>query len=199
MKYYGESRPIARWLKKEEILSEKEINRTFCYGLPQHMHRKIGDRLKIVSPNHDQKHAPGMEDVIKAGRYVFIEEAFNAGSDDDEPVIKKLKESAKAKKKKKKKKVITDTESSESLSEESSKDSEESESEEEERKKLIKNGTAKEKGKEVRTRKVRFDEETRKLDEVEELTKKLSGMHVGDVMYAGVYMKLWKQEPDIAR
>ena len=111
LKYYGESRPIARWLKKEEILSEKEINRIFWYGLPQHAHRKIGDRLKIVSPNHDQKYAPGM-DVIKAGRYVFTKEAFDAESNDDELVIKKLKKSAKAKKKKKK--VATDTESSES-------------------------------------------------------------------------------------
>ena len=48
-------------------------------------------------------------------------------------------------------------------------------------------------------RKVCFDEEMRKLDEVEELMKKLLGMHVGDVMYTGVYAKLWKQELDIAR
>ena len=58
LKYYGEFRPIARWLKKE-ILSEKEVNRIFWYGLPQHAHRKIGDRLKIISPDHDQKHVPG--------------------------------------------------------------------------------------------------------------------------------------------
>ena len=64
---------------------------------------------------------------------------------------------------------------------------------------MRKKGKAKEKGKEVRTRKVCFDEETSKLDEVEELIKKLSGMHVGDVMYAGVYVKLWKEELDIAR
>ena len=184
-------------LDLQTLLSEKEINRIFWYGLPQHARRKIGDRLKIVSPNRDQKHAPGMEDVIKAGRYVFAKEAFNAESDDDEPAIKKLKKSAKAKKKKKK--VVMDMESSESSSEESSKDSEESESEEEERKKLRMKGKAKEKGKEVRMRKVHFDVETRKLDEVEELTKKLLGMHVGDMMYAGVYAKLWKQEPDIVR
>jgi hypothetical protein len=196
LKYYGEFRPVARWLKKEEILSEKEVNRIFWYGLPQHARRKIGDRLRIVSPDHDQKHAPAMEDVIKAGRYVFAEEAFDAESDDDEPAIKKLKKSAKAKKKKK---VVTDMESSSSESEESSEDSEESESEEEERRKPKKKGKAKEKVKEVRTRKVRFDEAARKLDEVEELTKRLSGMHVGDVMYAGVYAKLWKQEPEIAR
>jgi len=197
LKYYGEFRPVARWLKKEEILSEKEINRIFWYGLPQHAHRKIRDRLKIVSLDRDWKHAPGIEDVIKAGRYVFTEEAFDAESDDNEPAIKKLKKSAKAKRKKKK--VVTNTESSESESEGSSEDSEESESEEEERRRSKKRGKAKEKVKEVWTRKVRFDEEARKLDEVEELTKRLSGMHVGDVMYAGVYAKLWKQEPEIAR
>ena len=71
-----------------------------------------------------------------------------------------------------------DMESSESSSEESSKDSEESESEEEERKKSRMKGKAKEKRKEVRMRKVHFDVETRKLDEVEELMKKLLGMHV---------------------
>jgi len=58
LKYYSEFRPVARWLKEEKILSEKEIKRIFWYGLPQHACRKIRDRLKIVSLDCDQKHAP---------------------------------------------------------------------------------------------------------------------------------------------
>jgi len=198
--YYAKFRPIAVWLEKKKIISDNEKNKYFWYGLHEKARRKITRRLDIEDPNRSRDKPPKMEDVLKAGRQVYSDDAFDAEHYD--PIAKKLRKAATKRRGMSKR---DDTSSSEESSMDTESDDElsstSSESEDNVRrkgKKKVRRGG--ESG--VRTRKVVIPEsgskEKSNLDQVEELMVRLHGLQVHDANYASAYARLVCIAPAVA-
>ncbi|KAF8872190.1 hypothetical protein BD779DRAFT_1477681 [Infundibulicybe gibba] len=184
--YYRKFRPMAVWLIANNKLSEGERNRYFWYGLHPSTRRQIDRRLELKEPNYTRAEATDMEKVMAAGRFVFLDEAFDAVFDD--PIANRLKKDKEEEKGRgrgrKSRRVVRDW------------DSEDSEDSEEEERPKKKKETVE---REVRTRKVELEGGKDTLDEVEELAKKLHGLQVHDVAYSGYYARLVCLAPAVAQ
>lgn len=185
LRYYQEFRPVAKWLETEKKISTEELDRYFWYGLHPTACVAIRQHIEVKEPTYTRDKPLTMDKVLEHGRYVYSDDTFDAEFDD--LIATRLKKGGKEKKKSRKqgKKRAKDSDDSGSDSEEdkssSESESESSSSEEEERKKKKKKKSKKGKEtveREVRTKKVSFDDSARKksnLDDIEELTKRLHG------------------------
>ncbi|KAF5384797.1 hypothetical protein D9615_000947 [Tricholomella constricta] len=190
VRYYQDFRPIAVYLENDGKISANEKNRMFWNGLHKKAQNKIKKRLEISEGKaYSRATVPEMEKVLEAGREVFADDAFDA----DEGRVK-------PRKKGKGRRIETDTEdrsdSSDSDDSESDKSESESSTSDESsdddrrgRRRKTKKGDGKQ---EVKTKVVAVKEMGRKeeLDEIEELSRRLHGMKVGEQAYTAAYMRL---------
>jgi hypothetical protein len=211
IEYYGKFRPMGIWLEGKKIISAADKNDYFWYGIPRKTRKLILNWLTTLKPEHDNKKAPEMEEVLQAGRYILSEEAFDVT--DDNPIANWI-HSVLLKERRRRKRDVESLDEEESLEEESSSLEEESEEEsssleeeseeesdsedESERKWRKKKGKAKAKekgrGREVvETRTMVVNEKV--VDDIDELAKRLCGMDVQDTMYASTYAKLCLAAP----
>ncbi|KAJ3806181.1 hypothetical protein F5876DRAFT_80961 [Lentinula aff. lateritia] len=182
VKYYQHFQVMSAALKADNKLTDNEVNRYFWFGIHQDDRRDILTRLENQDRAFDRKTVPTMQKAVEAGRVVFCDEAMDL--DWDDPIAEIVSKDTKRKKKigRERREVISSEE------DESSDSDDESDDEEEDRpkKKTVRQ--------EVQTKVVARSN----LDDIEELAKRLRGLDVGDVNYAGTYARLVVLSPAVA-
>ncbi|KIK33155.1 hypothetical protein CY34DRAFT_100109, partial [Suillus luteus UH-Slu-Lm8-n1] len=163
LQYYRQFRPVAHWLVANSKISTRERDRYFWQGLPATTRRAIDRRLELKNPSYSRTEATDFEEVLKAGRFVFSDDAFDA--DLNEPIATRIRSIREGRTARTKASVPWDSD------------------EEEERKDARK---------EVQTKRVAFATPPTPpvkstIDEVEDLARKMHGLDIGDVAYSGCY------------
>ncbi|KIJ22800.1 hypothetical protein M422DRAFT_100377, partial [Sphaerobolus stellatus SS14] len=74
--YHREFQAIARYLVKENIISEDERSQYFWFGLHALTRQAIEQRLAVTHPLHDRTKPYNHADVLIAGKYIFNIHAF---------------------------------------------------------------------------------------------------------------------------
>lgn len=171
VKYYQQFQVMSAALKADNKLTDNEINRYFWFGIHQDDRRTILSRLENQDRTFDRKTVPTVQKAVEAGQVVFCDEAMDLGWDD--PIAEIVSKDTKRRTSKGRKEAT-------SSEEEEISDTEDESDEEEKRPK---------------TKTVRQEVQTKvavqnNLDDIEELAKKLRGLNVADVNYAGTYTRL---------
>ncbi|KII92437.1 hypothetical protein PLICRDRAFT_134037, partial [Plicaturopsis crispa FD-325 SS-3] len=78
LQYYREFRPIAVWLEARAFITTREKNRYFWQGLHPATRRAITRRLEVSESAWDRKEPLDIDKVVKAGRFVFSDDAFDS-------------------------------------------------------------------------------------------------------------------------
>jgi len=77
MQYARQFQAVAFWLVDNNKLTICEHDRYFWYGLPQAARTAIDWRLEVRDPAYSRHEAPDFHKAIKAGRFVFSDEALD--------------------------------------------------------------------------------------------------------------------------
>lgn len=75
--YYHAFYPIASWLVQKKKLSERDRDAVFWMGLHSRTRKAISRRLETALANYSRDEPPHYEEVVKAGRWVFSDDAFD--------------------------------------------------------------------------------------------------------------------------
>ncbi|KAG3229866.1 hypothetical protein P692DRAFT_20704802, partial [Suillus brevipes Sb2] len=168
LQYYRQFRPVAHWLINNGKITPRERDRYFWQGLPPATRRAIDRRLEVQDPKaYSRTEATDFETVLKAGRFVFSDDAFD--TDLNDPIATRLRS-------------IRDSRSTPSKTKSTTPQPWDSDDEDEDRKKDAK--------REVQTKRVTFTPQQpvkSTIDEVEELARKMHGLDIADVAYSGCY------------
>jgi len=89
LQYYRQFRPIAHWLVTNGKITTRERDRYFWQGLPTATRRAIDRRLEVQDATYSRAEATDFEKVLKAGRFVFSDDAFDADLND--PIASRLR------------------------------------------------------------------------------------------------------------
>jgi hypothetical protein len=170
LQYYRQFRPIAHWLVTNGKITTRERDRYFWQGLPTTTRRAIDRRLEVQDPTYSRAEATNFETVLKAGRFVFSDDAFDADLND--PIASRLQ-------------TMRDSRTPNSIPAKVKRATPQWDSDDEDDKKDAK--------KEVHTKRVSFSPQPpvkSTMDEVEELARKMHGLDIGDIAYLGCYTRL---------
>ena len=171
--YYRKFWIVTADLVEADVINKKQHDEYFWKGLPRELQYAISDHLEAQDADLESDQVPEVEKAMKAGRFVLRKAATRGGW------------GRMSKKEKKRRREESSNEESEDevIGVETGS---ESDSEEEKRKKRKKSTE-----KEVRVRKVWFEDEGKKKEEgqekVDELTRKLLQLNVKDDAYAAAY------------
>jgi hypothetical protein len=85
LQYDRQFRPVAHWLVANNKILTREWDRYFWQGLPTSARRAIDRQLELTDSNYSRTEATDFEEVLKAGHFVFSDNAFDA--DLNEPIV----------------------------------------------------------------------------------------------------------------
>jgi len=175
--YYRRFWIVAADLVEADIINKKQHNKYFWKGLPRELRYAISDRLEARDTDFESDQVLEVEKAMEVDRFVLRKAAARGGWG---RMLKKGK--------KERRKESSDEESEDEVI--GVEAGLESDSEEEERKKRKKSTN-----KEMRVRKVRFEDEGKKKEEgqekVDKLTRKLLQLNIKDDTYAAAYAQLF--------
>ncbi|KAG1720128.1 uncharacterized protein EDB91DRAFT_1257152 [Suillus paluster] len=170
LQYYRQFCPVAHWLVANGKISTCERDRYFWQGLPATTRHAIDRQLELKDANYLQTEATDFEEVLKAGRFVFSDDTFDA--DLNEPIATRIWTIREGRTSRVKAAPHWDSDN------------------EEERKDARR---------EVQTKRVAFTPSPpapvkNTIDEVKALAWKMHGLDIGDITYSGCYTRLiWEK------
>jgi len=166
MEFSRQFRPVATWLVKNNKISERERDKLFWQGLPRRIRHDISLQLQLEDPKKfDHTEHPNFEKVIKAGRVVLANDRFDV--DKNDPVTLRLHS-------------VRETAPLSNVKAAPSRPSYDKD----------KYHYPSDARQEVHTKTVHFDESKVLIDEVDELSRRISRLDIHDSAYAGCYAHL---------
>ncbi|KAG2752540.1 hypothetical protein P692DRAFT_20846673 [Suillus brevipes Sb2] len=76
------------WLIANNKILTRECDRYFWQGLPPTTRGAIDRRLELINPTYSRMEATDFEEVLKAGRFIFSDDTFDA--DLNEPIATRI-------------------------------------------------------------------------------------------------------------